>query len=141
MICALIRMYGLLLLPLILLVFLSMVPPDTSAHKCGCHRWHSCPSHTGSYECGDLGHDKYCSNNNDSDKENDDDDNKQEKNNDDDDNKKSSTLPKSTITEGIELSGPVTYIVDGDTLDINDVRVRLALVDTPERGEIGYQPA
>jgi hypothetical protein len=28
------------------------------AHQSGCHRWHSCPSDTGSYVCGDLG---YCS--------------------------------------------------------------------------------
>jgi hypothetical protein len=34
--------------------------------------------------------------------------------------------------------GTVTEIVDGDTLDINNVRVRLALVNTPERGENGY---
>jgi hypothetical protein len=27
-------------------------------HQSGCHRWHSCPSDTGSYVCGDLG---YCS--------------------------------------------------------------------------------
>ena len=52
-----------------------------------------------------------------------------------------STLPKSTMKEGIELSGPVTHVVDGDTLDVNDVRVRLALVDTPERGQNGYQIA
>jgi endonuclease YncB( thermonuclease family) len=53
----------------------------------------------------------------------------------------SSTLPKSTIKEGIEFSGPVTKVVDGDTLDVNNVRVRLALVDTPEVGENGYQSA
>jgi micrococcal nuclease len=29
-------------------------------------------------------------------------------------------------------------IVDGDTIDINNVRVRLASVNTPERGESGY---
>jgi hypothetical protein len=28
------------------------------AHRSGCHRWHSCPSDTGSYVCGDSG---YCS--------------------------------------------------------------------------------
>jgi hypothetical protein len=28
------------------------------AHRDGCHRWHSCPSDSGTYECGDLG---YCS--------------------------------------------------------------------------------
>lgn len=27
-----------------------------SAHQSGCHRWHSCPSDTGSYVCGDLGY-------------------------------------------------------------------------------------
>jgi len=26
------------------------------AHQSGCHRWHSCPSDTGSYVCGDLGY-------------------------------------------------------------------------------------
>jgi hypothetical protein len=30
------------------------------AHQSGCHRWHSCPSDTGSYVCGDLGYDTYC---------------------------------------------------------------------------------
>lgn len=37
--------------------------------------------------------------------------------------------------------GTVTEIVDGDTIDINNVRVRLALVNTPERGESGYREA
>lgn len=26
------------------------------AHRSGCHRWHSCPSDSGSYSCGDAGH-------------------------------------------------------------------------------------
>lgn len=30
------------------------------AHRNGCHRWHSCPSDTGSYVCGDLGHYDQC---------------------------------------------------------------------------------
>jgi len=37
--------------------------------------------------------------------------------------------------------GTVTEIVDGDTIDINNVRVRLALINTPERGESGYTEA
>jgi endonuclease YncB( thermonuclease family) len=37
--------------------------------------------------------------------------------------------------------GIVTEIIDGDTIDINNVRVRLALVNTPERGESGYTEA
>ena len=30
------------------------------AHRDGCHRWHSCPSDSGSYECWDLGYTTYC---------------------------------------------------------------------------------
>jgi hypothetical protein len=33
-------------------------PPRSEAHRSGCHAWHSCPSDTGAYTCGDLG---YCS--------------------------------------------------------------------------------
>src|SRR5437879_12512058 len=35
----------------------------------------------------------------------------------------------------------VTYIVDGDTLDVGSTRIRLALVNTPELGEPGYTEA
>lgn len=31
-----------------------------SAHRSGCHRYHSCPSDTGSYVCGDLGNYSQC---------------------------------------------------------------------------------
>jgi hypothetical protein len=34
--------------------------PAAQAHRDGCHRWHSCPSDTGSYECGDLGYTSGC---------------------------------------------------------------------------------
>jgi len=43
--------------------------------------------------------------------------------------------------DNIEFEGTVTYIVDGDTLDINDNRIRLSLVNTPERGQEGYMEA
>lgn len=33
---------------------------SASAHRSGCHRWHSCPSDTGSYVCGDLGYTSGC---------------------------------------------------------------------------------
>lgn len=39
-------------------VLLLVVTIPADAHRSGCHRWHSCPSDTGSYVCGDLG---YCS--------------------------------------------------------------------------------
>lgn len=51
------------------------------------------------------------------------------------------TLPKPTLSEDIELVGIVNYVVDGDTLDINDIRIRLSLVDTPERGYPGFKEA
>jgi micrococcal nuclease len=35
----------------------------------------------------------------------------------------------------------VTKVVDGDTVDVNDVRVRLTLVNTAERGETKYTEA
>ncbi len=41
----------------------------------------------------------------------------------------------------IELAGIVTKVVDGDTLDINGIRIRLALVDTPEINQPGYDRA
>ena len=44
-------------------------------------------------------------------------------------------------TNDIELNGIVTKVVDGDTLDINGIRIRLALVDTPEIGQPGYDRA
>jgi endonuclease YncB( thermonuclease family) len=37
--------------------------------------------------------------------------------------------------------GIVTEIVDGDTLDVNNVRIRLSMVNTPERGEPSYKEA
>jgi DNA-binding beta-propeller fold protein YncE/endonuclease YncB( thermonuclease family) len=50
-------------------------------------------------------------------------------------------LPSETVSEGIEISGPVNYVVDGDTLEINDIRIRLSLVNTPEVGETGFDSA
>ncbi len=42
---------------------------------------------------------------------------------------------------GGNLEGEVTRIVDGDTLYIEGVKIRLALVDSPEVGEAGYDEA
>lgn len=43
---------------LLALTYLFMAPAQ--AHRSGCHRWHSCPSDRGTYECGDLGYTTYC---------------------------------------------------------------------------------
>jgi len=42
---------------------------------------------------------------------------------------------------GMCFEGSVTKIVDGDTLDVDGKRIRLALVNTPEKDEIGYKEA
>lgn len=34
--------------------------PQAFSHQSGCHRWHSCPSDSGSYVCGDLGYTSQC---------------------------------------------------------------------------------
>jgi micrococcal nuclease len=52
-----------------------------------------------------------------------------------------SKIINNTTSEGVELVGNVTYVVDGDTLDINGIRIRLTLVDTPERGQSGFREA
>lgn len=45
----------------ILLTCLAVSP--AWAHRDGCHRWHSCPSDRGTYECGDLGKCHFCADN------------------------------------------------------------------------------
>jgi endonuclease YncB( thermonuclease family) len=42
------------------------------------------------------------------------------------------SLPPKCTGTALCLTGTVTKIVDGDTLDINGTRIRLALVNTPE---------
>jgi hypothetical protein len=37
-------------------IFIFLLPITSWAHRSGCHRWHSCPSDSGSYVCGDAGH-------------------------------------------------------------------------------------
>lgn len=39
------------------------------------------------------------------------------------------------------MEGTITRIIDGDTLEWDDTRVRLAFVDAPERGKEGYEEA
>lgn len=43
-------------------MFLAGMAPAAAApaHRSGCHRYHSCPSDTGSYTCGDLGDYSQC---------------------------------------------------------------------------------
>ncbi len=50
------------LLSIVLLAALIFLSSETQifAHQNGCHRWHSCPSDSGSYTCGDTGYSNYC---------------------------------------------------------------------------------
>jgi endonuclease YncB( thermonuclease family) len=39
------------------------------------------------------------------------------------------------------FAGTVTRVTDGDTLRVDDIAIRLSLVNTPERGDAGYSEA
>ena len=54
------RVRSILISSLSLLLGLTMLFSNGQAHRSGCHRWHSCPSDTGSYVCGDLGYSTFC---------------------------------------------------------------------------------
>jgi micrococcal nuclease len=52
------------------------------------------------------------------------------------------TEPGNTTTVHYEASGFCPYVVDGDTIDVEGVgRIRFVGVNTPERGQPGYQEA
>jgi hypothetical protein len=48
---------------LLVIVFIALTLSLAEAHRSGCHRWHSCPSDSGSYTCGDTGRCSGCSDN------------------------------------------------------------------------------
>jgi micrococcal nuclease len=132
---------SLFVLALVLFLFLPAFPMESYGHRSGCHAAHSCPSDTGSYECGDTGNYSQCPGNHSEDDEEKSEKKKSNTTPESNSEKSDLTLPSETFSEGIEISGPVTYVVDGDTLDINDIRIRLSLVNTPEVGEAGFVPA
>ena len=49
-----------LVLVALIALALNLLAAPAFAHRNGCHRWHSCPSDTGSYVCGDTGYYAYC---------------------------------------------------------------------------------
>ncbi|GAB4313280.1 MAG: thermonuclease family protein [Methanobacteriaceae archaeon] len=53
------------------------------------------------------------------------------------------TTPTNTVSNNkYDASGYCPYVVDGDTIDVEGVgRIRLVGVNTPERGQPGYQQA
>lgn len=121
----------------IVLIFSILIIPTVFAHQSGCHRWHSCPSDFGSYECGDTGYCSQCSDN----------------------YYCKAGQPRSSYEDFeeneeydeesvIECSGTalcvtdaVKKIVDGDTIYVGDYKVRLSLTNTPEKKQSGFAEA
>jgi endonuclease YncB( thermonuclease family) len=108
------------------------------AHIDGCHIWHSCPSDTGSYQCGDKGYCTECPDNNYC---------KAQKPISKIQISAVKAMPKKHTAEPqctgktLCITGKVKSIVDGDTLKIDTYKVRLSLVNTPEAGQNGYVQA
>lgn len=130
---------------LVLMMFVAIIPLQTSlsdAHQNGCHRWHSCPSDTGSYVCGDLGHDTYCPKNTAPKYEPLKEQAKPTK------KTSSNNYGDSEITAVSTCSGTalcitdkITKIVDGDTIYTKNYKIRLSLINTPEKNQAGFSEA
>jgi hypothetical protein len=144
-------MYTLIIVLTLFLASIAIIPispTESLAHRDGCHRWHSCPSHDGSYVCGDLGYDDECGGSEKDDEEESDNADTHSRDNDENGIKVDSNDGEQVSSSSTEclgqadcFTGTVTAIVDGDTLDVNNIRVRLSLVNTPERGDSGYSEA
>lgn len=124
---------------LILSLFISVIPLTPSyAHKSGCHRWHSCPSDTGSYVCGDLGYDTYCPKNTKSEPK----EKVQTKTKQKTDSKTKTEVKPTTSTKctgtALCITDKVTRIIDGDTIYTKNYKIRLSLVNTPEKDQKGF---
>ncbi len=101
-------------------------PKAASAHRNGCHRWHSCPSDTGSYECGDLGYHTYCPASG--------------------GGGGGTTQPRPRRRKRAQtIKARITRVIDGDTIRVKPLertrrsayRVRLIGIDTPETRKPG----
>ncbi len=133
---------------------------EADAHRDGCHRWHSCPSDSGSYTCGDIGYCSECPDNNyckagqpiryeepakpvtknpvlekpvpKTEKK---------------------TEPKKIETKqsakpelicdgkGMCITGIIQRVIDGDTLIIDKYTIRLSLANAPEKNQAGFKEA
>lgn len=122
---------------------------DSFAHRDGCHRWHSCPSDSGSYTCGDLGYSTYCPTNTAPAYEPPKETKKQETKVEPIVNPTIPSNPTSKPQERLPeckgtklcISGTIKKIIDGDTLVIDDYTVRLSLTNTPEKDQGGFKQA
>jgi endonuclease YncB( thermonuclease family) len=134
----------LLLMALVGFAIIPLIEQDSFAHRDGCHRWHSCPSDSGSYTCGDLGYYSECPGSYEPEQS------YQEP------PKKTTPLEKPTIEKpkvstdtktgtcggtGLCITDKVMKIVDGDTIYIKNYKIRLSLTNTPEKNELGFNEA
>ena len=53
----------------------------------------------------------------------------------------SDTTPENIEPAFMVYDGQITRVIDGDTLLIDQTKIRLSLVNSPERGEMGYEEA
>ena len=119
-----------LALVLILTLSIGVIPLTPSyAHSSGCHRWHSCPSDSGSYVCGDLGYDTYCPKS------------PAPKSEPKVQTKTQSTNTSKCTGTALCITDKVTRIVDGDTLSVKKYMIRLSLTNTPEKNQTGFSEA
>lgn len=57
-------------------------------------------------------------------------------------NNRNTSIRLSLFNWEIDDQGSVNYVVDGDTFDVTNIgRIRLADINTPDRGETGFQEA
>jgi hypothetical protein len=135
-------MYALIIVLTLFLTSIAIIPispTESLAHRDGCHRWHSCPSHDGSYVCGDLGFNDECGDRGGNDEEESDNADSRGRENDENgsrgDSNNGEQVSPSSSSSSTEcqgqadcFTGTVTAIVDGDTIDVNNIRLRLSLV-------------
>ena len=126
---------------LAIVVFSSLVSVTVYGHQSGCHRWHSCPSDSGSYTCGDKGYCSECQ------------DNQYCKAGEPRSSSESSSSSSPSTTKpqtktsqeckgtALCIVGKVSKIIDGDTLKVNSYTIRLSLTNTPEKNQYGFKEA
>lgn len=129
------------------------------AHQSGCHRWHSCPSDSGSYTCGDKGYcsecpdNQYCKAGKPRSESSESKSASQSSSSQSGSSSKSGSTSSSSSTtkpqtqtslcKGTALCivGKVSKIIDGDTLKVNSYTIRLSLTNTPEKNQAGFKEA
>jgi endonuclease YncB( thermonuclease family) len=130
------------------MMFVAIIPSQTSlsdAHQSGCHRWHSCPSDTGSYVCGDLGYDTYCPKKTvpkyEPPKKTTEQSKPSQKTGSNYYGNNKMTTASGCSGTALCITDKVTKVVDGDTIYTKNYKIRLSLTNTPEKNQNGFSEA